>query len=68
MPTLVVQGANDPMGRPEELPDLSHVDLAVVPDADHGLAVPKRASISQDEAMEIVVECTLEWVVREVAG
>jgi predicted alpha/beta-hydrolase family hydrolase len=68
--TLVVQGGNDPMGRPEEFPDppLHHVDLAVVPDADHGFRVPKRASISQDEAMEIVVETALEWVVREIAG
>jgi predicted alpha/beta-hydrolase family hydrolase len=70
VPTLVLQGENDPMGRPEEFPDPlpAGVDLAVVPDADHGLKVPKSASITQHEAMDIVVETALEWIVREVAG
>jgi uncharacterized protein len=66
LPTLVIQGENDAMGRPEEFP--SAADLCVVPGADHGLKVPARGPISQDEAMEIVVEATLEWVVREIAG
>jgi predicted alpha/beta-hydrolase family hydrolase len=69
VPTLVVQGEHDSMGRPEEFPgDLHHVDLAVVPGGDHGLRVPKAAGLSEAEAMEIVVESTLEWLVREVAG
>lgn len=66
VPTLVIQGANDPMGRPEEFP--SQLDLCVVPEADHGFKVPKRASITQEEAMEIIVESTLEWIVREIVG
>jgi uncharacterized protein len=66
VPTLVIQGANDTMGRPDSFP--AEIDLAVVPDADHGFKVPKRASISQDEAMEIVVESTLEWITREIVG
>jgi len=66
VPTLVIQGEKDTMGRPESFP--SGIDLTVVPDADHGFKVPKRASISQAEAMEIVVESTLEWIVREIAG
>jgi len=69
VPTLVVQGENDTMGRPEEFPgDLDHVDFAVVPGGDHGLRVAKAAGLSQAEAVEIVVESTLEWLVREVAG
>ena len=70
VPTLVVQGERDPMGRPEEFPDPlpGGADLAVVPGADHGLAVPKRGPLSEDEAMGIVVESTLEWIVREVVG
>jgi predicted alpha/beta-hydrolase family hydrolase len=69
VPTLVVQGENDSMGRPDEFPeDLDHVDLAVVPGGDHGLRVPKAAGLTEAEAMEIVVESTLEWLVREVAG
>jgi uncharacterized protein len=66
VPTLVVQGEQDAMGRPEEFPP--DMDLTVVPGADHGLKVPKQAVISQDDAMAIVVESTLEWLVREVVG
>ena len=66
VPTLVVQGERDPMGRPEEFP--ASVDLTVVPGADHGLAVAKRGPLSEAEAMAVVVESTLEWIVREVVG
>jgi predicted alpha/beta-hydrolase family hydrolase len=66
VPTLVIQGERDSMGRPESFPP--EIDLCVVPEADHGFKVPQRASISQDEAMEIVVESTLEWIVREIVG
>ncbi len=66
VPTLVIQGERDPMGRPEEFP--TDVDLSVVPAADHGFKVPARGEISQDEAMGIVVEATLEWIVREITG
>ncbi len=70
VPTLVVQGERDPFGRPEEFPDPlpGRTDLAVVPGADHGLAVPKRGPVSEEEAMAIVVESTLEWIIREVVG
>jgi uncharacterized protein len=69
LPTLVVQGGNDAMGRPEEFPEsLAGVDLAVVPGADHGLKVPARGPVSQDEALAIVVESTLEWMWRDVVG
>ena len=66
VPTLVVQGERDPMGRPEEFPE--GTDLAVVPDADHGLRVPAKGVLSQTEALELVVEAVLEWLVREVTG
>jgi uncharacterized protein len=66
VPTLVGQGEHDPMGRPEEFPE--QTDLAVVPAADHGLKVPARAELSQAEALDLVVEATLEWLVREVTG
>lgn len=66
LPTLVVQGERDTMGRPDEFPD--HVDLTVVPAADHGFKVPVRGALSQDEVMGLVVEAALEWIVREVIG
>ena len=42
--------------------------LAVVPAADHSFKVPKSAPVSQEEALGIIVESTLEWLVREVTG
>jgi len=66
VPTLVIQGERDTMGRPDEFP--SGIDLAVVPGGDHSFRVPKSGPVSQDEALGIIVESTLEWVIREVAG
>ena len=69
VPTLVVQGEHDAMGRPEEFPDdLVHVDFVVVPGGDHGLRVPRSAGLTRAEVEGIVVESALEWLVREVAG
>jgi predicted alpha/beta-hydrolase family hydrolase len=69
VPTLVIQGERDPMGRPEEFPgDLALMDLVVVPGADHSLRVAKRGPVSQEEVHAILVESTLEWLVREVVG
>jgi uncharacterized protein len=44
------------------------VDLAVVPGADHGMKVPRSASLSQDDALGVVLEAALEWIVRDVVG
>ena len=66
VPTLVIQGERDTMGRPEAFP--TDLDLAVVPGADHGFKVPAKGPVTQAEALEIVVEATLEWIVREVIG
>ena len=70
LPTLVIQGERDPMGRPEEFPDPlpEGVDLAVVPGGDHGLSVPRRGALTQADAWDVVVETTLEWLVRDVVG
>lgn len=70
VPTLVIQGERDPMGRPEEFPDPlpDGAALAVVPAADHGLKVPKSAPLTQEDALDLVVETAAEWVLREAAG
>ncbi|MGC3003935.1 alpha/beta family hydrolase, partial [Streptomyces sp. G35A] len=60
VPTLVVQGGNDPFGRPEEFPDGSY-ELVEVPDGDHGLAVPRRAGITQEEAVAVVTDAVVRW-------
>ncbi|BBH16403.1 hypothetical protein Back2_06900 [Nocardioides baekrokdamisoli] len=66
VPVLVVQGANDPMGRPDDFPE--RTEIAVVPFADHGFKVAARAPITQTEALDLIVEATLEWLVREIVG
>jgi predicted alpha/beta-hydrolase family hydrolase len=66
LPTLVVQGEKDPFGTPEEFPPLT--EMAVIPEADHSFKVPKRAELSQQESLDLLVEAVLEWVTREVSG
>lgn len=70
--TLVIQGERDTMGRPEEFPEFPELprglDLVVIPGADHGFAVPVRGAVTQEQALDILVESTLEWIVREVVG
>ncbi|MCX4456690.1 hydrolase [Streptomyces sp. NBC_01340] len=73
VPTLVVQGGNDPFGKPEEFPKGSY-ELIEVPYGDHGFAVPMgvpprersrawgRASIDQDAALEIVTDGVVGWI------
>ncbi|MET7693390.1 alpha/beta family hydrolase [Streptomyces sp. NPDC005483] len=61
VPTLVVQGGNDPFGKPEEFPEGSF-ELAEVPYGDHGFAVPKRAEVTQDEAVTVITDAVVKWV------
>lgn len=66
VPTLVIQGERDVMGRPEEFP--KGLDLVVIPGGDHSFTVPVRGAVTQEQALDILVESTLEWIVREVVG
>ncbi|MED7823778.1 alpha/beta hydrolase family protein [Streptomyces chiangmaiensis] len=60
VPTLVVQGGNDPFGKPEEFPKGSY-DIVEVPYGDHGLAVPRRAGITREEALGTVADAVVKW-------
>ncbi|MFJ8015410.1 alpha/beta family hydrolase [Streptomyces sp. NPDC096339] len=60
-PTLVVQGGRDPFGRPEEFPAGEHA-LVEIPGADHGFAVPKKADVSQEEAIGMITAAVAEWL------
>jgi len=60
VPTLVVQGGNDPFGKPAEFPE-GDFELVEVPYGDHGFAVPKRAETGQEEALEIITGRVVEW-------
>ncbi|WP_128379533.1 alpha/beta family hydrolase [Streptomyces cavernae] len=61
VPTLVVQGGNDPFGKPEEFP-AGPYELVEVPYGDHGFAAPKRAALGQDEALRIITDAVVKWV------
>ena len=60
VPTLVVQGGNDPFGKPGEFPKGTY-ELVDVPYGDHGFAVPKRAEITQEQALEIITDGVTRW-------
>ncbi|GHH54246.1 alpha/beta hydrolase family protein [Streptomyces candidus] len=64
VPTLVVQGARDPFGRPEEFPRDGGFELVQVEHGDHGFAVPKRADLTQDEALAVLTAGVREWTAR----
>ncbi|WPP31944.1 alpha/beta family hydrolase [Streptomyces sp. CL7] len=60
VPTLVVQGGNDPFGKPAEFPKGDH-ELVEVPRADHGFAVPRRADLTQQEALQVITDAVVRW-------
>ncbi|MEW2348436.1 alpha/beta family hydrolase [Streptomyces sp. NPDC006684] len=61
LPTLVVQGGNDPFGRPAEFPPGPY-DLTEVPYGDHSFQVPKRAPLGQDEAVSLLTVAVGDWL------
>lgn len=60
LPLLGVQGGADPFGRPAEFP-AGHVPVEV-PFADHGFAVPKRAEITQEAAVAVIIRAVAQWL------
>lgn len=66
VPLLVVQGEHDSMGRPDEFP--GHVQMTVLPEADHAMKVPVRAELGQQDVLSILVEAAMEFVMREIVG
>ncbi|MFJ2187554.1 alpha/beta family hydrolase [Kitasatospora sp. NPDC087861] len=65
LPTLVVQGAADPFGGPQEFPELpAGHELVALPYGNHGFEVPKRASLGQDEVLELICRAVGDWVLR----
>ncbi|WP_405457226.1 hydrolase [Streptomyces sp. NBC_00101] len=63
VPTLVVQGGNDPFGRPAEFPAGGY-EMAEVPHGDHGFAVPKRSGLTEAQTMEILSGAVTGWLDR----
>lgn len=65
-PMLFVQGERDRLGPPELLEpiveSLPGALLKVIPDADHGFKVPKRAGIDPDEVLDLVAGVVAGWL------
>ncbi|CAL9536114.1 hypothetical protein SUDANB120_04148 [Streptomyces sp. enrichment culture] len=70
LPVLVVQGGRDPFGRPEEFPPPGSpaYELLEAAGGDHGFAVPKKGSRTQEEALEAITEGVADWLDRLVPG
>ncbi|MEU5886225.1 alpha/beta family hydrolase [Streptomyces sp. NPDC047461] len=60
VPTLVVQGGNDPFGKPEEFPAGAY-ELVEVAYGDHGFAVPKKADLTQEQAVTLITDAVVKW-------
>ncbi|MFC4032525.1 alpha/beta family hydrolase [Streptomyces polygonati] len=59
-PLLVVQGAHDPFGRPNEFPPPHNP--SPVPYGDHAFAVPKRAPLTQEAALTQLTGIVTRWL------
>jgi predicted alpha/beta-hydrolase family hydrolase len=64
VPTLVVQGERDPFGTPAEFP--VRTPMVVLPGADHGLKVGKRADPGQAAVDALLVEGVHTFLRRRV--
>ncbi|MGW0826476.1 alpha/beta hydrolase family protein [Streptomyces sp. NPDC002845] len=60
VPTLVVQGGNDPFGKPEEFPEGPY-ELVEVAYGDHGFVVPKKAPLDQEQALKVITDAVVVW-------
>ncbi|MEU7111044.1 alpha/beta family hydrolase [Streptomyces sp. NPDC046182] len=61
LPTLVVQGGNDSFGKPGEFPEGPY-RLVEVPYGDHGFATAKRAPVTPDGTLALIVDEVASWV------
>jgi predicted alpha/beta-hydrolase family hydrolase len=68
LPTLIVQGGNDPFGRPAQFPALpAGMELVEIPQADHVFHVP----YDRQTALEVLTTAVGDWLdqrLRQVAA
>ncbi|MFF0450156.1 alpha/beta family hydrolase [Streptomyces sp. NPDC004609] len=67
VPTLVVQGGNDPFGKPGEFPEGAY-RIVEAPGADHGFAVPKRSGHTEAGTVAVITDAVRAWVRTLPAG
>lgn len=58
---LVVQGGNDPFGKPAEFPPGDY-RITEVPYGDHGFSVPKKSGLTEERAMAILTASVADWL------
>jgi predicted alpha/beta-hydrolase family hydrolase len=73
VPMLIVQGARDPFGTPEELrPHVASlaplVTLHVVEGGDHSLAPPKGSGVSADHVSSEIQDRIAAWIAQHVSA
>lgn len=71
-PMLFVQGERDRLA-PLDLitavvARLPEADLTVIPDADHGFAVPRRVGVGPDEMLDRLAALAADWMRRQTGG
>ena len=60
VPTLVVQGERDSFGGPPEFPP--GTAIVAIPGADHGLKVPAKGALGQEDALALVTDAVTTWI------
>ena len=66
-PTLIIQGGNDPFGRPDQFPALPpEIELVEIPSANHtfGMGI----TISRSAPMARITTAATEWIERQLAA
>ncbi len=62
-PTLVVQGATDPFGRPDEFPALPPTHrLLALPQGNHAFAAPKSAPLGAEQLLARITDEAAAWL------
>jgi uncharacterized protein len=65
-PTLVLQGARDPFGRPGQFPPLPPpIELVEIPAANHTFETP--GSIPRSATMSLITDAASKWIERQLA-
>ena len=63
VPTLVVQGATDPFGRPGEFPALPPTHrLLGLPQGSHSFAAPKSAPLTAEALLALITDTVAGWL------
>ena len=64
-PTLILQGTNDPFGRPDQFPALPpEIQLIEIPAAGHTFDTP--GSVPRSTTMDLITRATSQWIEQQL--